>query len=65
VAHKVKFTLPERNLGNADIVFSAWNDDRKIGTLRISKGAIEWYPKSAKKPKKISWARFERMMDEA
>ena len=66
MAHYVKFAVPERDLGNADIVFSAWNDDEKIGTLRISKGAIEWFPKDSKKrAKKLTWARFGRLVEQS
>ena len=54
MAHYVTFTVPERELGNADIEFHAWNDDEKVGTLRVSKGALEWFPKDSKKGRKLT-----------
>jgi len=45
MAHKVDFTVPERSLGNSDIEFSVYTEEGKLGTLRISKGGIDWYPK--------------------
>ena len=63
MAHYVRFVVPERDLGHADIVFSAWNDDEKIGTLRVSKGAVEWFVKDSKKGKKLTWKRFSKVIE--
>ena len=66
MAHKVKFTLPESELGKADIILSIHGDNGKIGTLTISKGAIEWAAKNWKSNKgyktKKSWGEFNRLM---
>ena len=61
MAHYVSFTVPDRDLGNADIVFRAWDDEEKIGTLRVSKGAIEWFAKDSKRPtRKMTWRQFSK-----
>jgi hypothetical protein len=36
--HDVKFSMPERELGKADIEFKIKKDDQRFGTLKVSKG---------------------------
>jgi hypothetical protein len=43
--HNVKFVIPERDLGKADIQFNVKKSNLKFGTLKISKGSIVWIPK--------------------
>lgn len=38
----VKFTIPERDLGKADVEFKVKEGGRLIGTLKVSKAAVEW-----------------------
>jgi hypothetical protein len=66
--HSVKFTVPYRDLGRADVKFKIYAKERKVrhlvGTLYISHGAIEW--RSRKKHKqsivKLDWPDFDRYM---
>ncbi len=37
MAHDVKFSIPSRDLGRADIEFAVWKDGTKLGTLAVSK----------------------------
>jgi len=71
--HRVKFTVPYRDLGRSDIEFKIYAAvkrgrrtrlDHIIGTLLVSHGAIEW--RSRKKHTKISlnWDDFDRYMQE-
>ncbi len=60
--HEVKFSIPERDLGNADIEFAVSGDGSRIGTLQISRGAIVWFPSGNSYGHKISWKEFDRMM---
>ena len=60
--HDVKFSIPERELGKADIEFKIKSDKKLIGTLRISKGAIVWIPKDKGYGRKIGWAKFDELM---
>ncbi|MBN1606200.1 MAG: hypothetical protein JW940_06180 [Polyangiaceae bacterium] len=62
--HSVKFTIPWRELGNADVEFQVWGDSDKIGTLQISKGALVWFPKDRSYGHRISWSKFSRMMED-
>jgi hypothetical protein len=41
--HEVRFSLPERELGKADIEFKIKKDGKAFGTLQVSKGAIVWF----------------------
>lgn len=64
MAHKVTFSLPERELGKADIVVSVKSDKSVVGKLLVSKGSVVWRPKSKKQGKKINWKRFDELMQE-
>lgn len=60
--HDVTFCVPNRPLGKTDIDFHVVADDTKMGMLRVSKGALVWYPKNSKNGRKISWAAFDAFM---
>ncbi len=62
--HEVKFTVPERPLGRADVEFSVKRDGEAIGRLKISNGSIVWVPKNKKYGFKLGWVRFDELMEE-
>jgi hypothetical protein len=64
VAHSVTFTLPERSLGNSDIEVRIKRDGAMFGTLRISKGALEWLPASGKYGRSLSWERLDQLAEQ-
>jgi hypothetical protein len=64
MAHKVKFSLPERELASQDISFVVEKDGKRFGTLLVSRGAIEWRPRSKQSNKKVSWSKFDKLMKE-
>lgn len=64
MAHKVTFNLPKRELGREDIVFVVEKNERRFGTLLISKGAVEWRPTNKQYRRKISWDKFDQLMRE-
>lgn len=41
--HNVYVSLPSAELGKKDAFFDIYKDDKKLGTITISKGSIEWY----------------------
>lgn len=43
--HKVKFEIPQSELGKTAAEFKAYRNGNVIGTLKIRKGGIEWLPK--------------------
>ena len=51
-------------IGMADARFRVSNDDGMIGELQVSKGAVVWFPRDAKKGYKLDWFRFNTLMRE-
>lgn len=65
MAHKVTFSLPDRELGHADIEFLVRRDGRVFGKLLVSKGAVVWRKKwKSRRGKKLGWVRFHQFMQE-
>jgi hypothetical protein len=62
--HEVRFLLPWRRLGKEDVVFRVAQDDELLGTLKVSKGAVVWWPGKAKLGFKMDWERFDALMRE-
>ena len=60
--HNVHINLPWREIGKSDVEFQIYQDGEVFGKIKISKGAIEWFPKNAKKPYKIGWSRFDKII---
>jgi hypothetical protein len=60
--HDVKFSIPERELGNADIQFNVKRDGQKVGTLKVSKGSLVWVPKDNTYGYKMGWSQFDSLM---
>jgi hypothetical protein len=64
MAHDVRFQVPWRGLGKEDVVFRVSADDELLGTLKVSKGAVVWWPGKGKLGYKMRWERFDRFMRE-
>jgi len=62
MAHNVLFSVPVRELGKADVEFYVSNGGAKIGTLKVSKGLIEWVPKDFTLGYQVSWKDFDIFM---
>ena len=60
--HDVRFTIPERRLGNADIEFAVYSDGERLGLLKVSKGAVVWRHANKKLGKVMDWGTFDRIM---
>jgi hypothetical protein len=61
MTHDIKFTIPERPLGRADIKLDVETDGAKLGTLKISKGAIVWIPRDHSYGLKFTWEDFAKL----
>ena len=59
MAYKVRFMLPQRELGNSDVSFSAYENGHLVGELLVSKGAVEWRPRDSQHSYKLNWNRFD------
>jgi hypothetical protein len=60
--HDVYATLPDALMEKRDAFFDIYQDGKKLGTITISKGSIEWYPANAKIPIRLTWSQFDRLM---
>ncbi|MGD9902616.1 MAG: hypothetical protein AB7U83_04020 [Vicinamibacterales bacterium] len=64
MAHDVKFSVPERPLSHADVEFKVNKDGDRFGTLRVSKGAVVWYPQDGKLGRKLNWGQIDRLFED-
>ena len=64
MAYEVSFNVPERPLGKTDIRFVVRTEDGVLGTLRVSKGALVWYPKKTSYGHKVPWRSFAKIATE-
>jgi hypothetical protein len=63
--HDVEMSIPTSKVVlHADVVFEVHSDGRRLGELRVSQGGIDWRPGNAKIPAKLTWERFDRIMEE-
>jgi hypothetical protein len=62
--HRVTFTLPDLELGKADIRFQVRRSALVLGTLLLSKGAVVWRSKwqPGRGGKRLSWKDFDELM---
>ena len=60
--HEVKFTIPERPLGKADVSFVIKQDGSTLGTLAISNGSVVWFPKGNTYGFKMGWVELDKLM---
>ena len=62
--HDVAFSIPQKFVLSKDVEFSVKSGGKKLGTLLISKGNIEWVPASnIVKKYRLSWERFAELME--
>ena len=62
--HDVRFEVPRRPLGRADVEFQVKSDGSILGTLTVSNGSIVWFPRGTTNGCKMGWAKFDRIMQE-
>lgn len=56
--------LPPHAIKNLDVEIAVRSDDELLGTLKISKGSIDWLPAHATTYKyKLGWERFAALME--
>jgi len=59
--HDVFFTLPERELGKADIEFKVKRNRSAFGRLRVSNGSLVWIPANKSYGYKLGWTWFDEL----
>ncbi|HEY0682597.1 MAG TPA: hypothetical protein VGD45_09710 [Steroidobacter sp.] len=62
--HLVSFSIPERELGRADVQFLVKQDETLLGTLAVSNGSLVWFPKGTTYGCKMGWSKFDSVMKE-
>ncbi len=63
-SHKVEMKIPTTKMvQHADVVFEVFDEEGKLGELRVSQGGVDWYPRAAQIPAKLSWEQFAAVMD--
>ena len=60
--HDVSFTVPERPLGKADVVFQIKRGGKVLGRLKVSNGTIVWVQKDKTYGFKMNWQDFDEIM---
>jgi len=61
MAHSVYFKTPWRELGNTDFRIAVYDNEEKIGELRISKGTLDYRKGKGKKFIRIPWNQVNAM----
>jgi hypothetical protein len=65
MAHEVRVKIDTAVVENKDLEVLVKTDGRKLGTLLISKGNVEWRPKgNSVNKKRFTWAKFAELMEE-
>jgi hypothetical protein len=70
MAHSIGLLVrKEIEVVNSDIEIVVRKDGEKLGTLTLSKGTIDWRPKSARRGKqketRLDWTQFAQVMKDA
>lgn len=57
--HDVTFSVRERSIENRNIVFKVFSDGQRLGDLYVSKGGVDWRPRSKQSAHfRFSWEQF-------
>lgn len=64
MAHQVTLDIATKFVLHKDVKFEVKFNSKKLGTLLISKGNIEWLPSGASVNKKrLTWTQFKTLME--
>lgn len=63
--HEVTLDIATKFVLHKDVKFEIKSDSKKLGTLLISKGNIEWLPSGAfVNKKRLTWKGFKTLMED-
>jgi hypothetical protein len=63
--HEIKLQLPPKTqVTGSDFVFHVKSDGRTLGRLKVSKGDLRWFPRSAKQGRRVTWEAFDQWVRE-
>ena len=65
MAHEVVMDVSSKFVLHKDVLVEIKKDGKKLGTVLISKGNIEWVPSgNSVNKKRLSWVKFAELMTE-
>lgn len=62
--HKINMSIPSKMVINSDVEFDIFSDDKKLGTLKVSKGTLDWVPANWSNHIQVSWEKFDELLKE-
>jgi hypothetical protein len=63
MAHKITMRQPKDSVVNRDVEFLVYKNNKKLGTLKVSKGSIDWIPSNGTVARYLSWSDFALIME--
>jgi hypothetical protein len=64
-SHWVEMKIPTTKVvQHADVVFEVYDDEGKLGELRVSQGGVDWYPRGAQIPAQLTWEQLARALEQ-
>ena len=65
MAHEVTMDVSSKFVLHKDVSVEIKKDGKKLGTVLISKGNIEWVPSgNSVNKKRLSWSKFAELMEQ-
>ena len=64
VKHRLYLRMPAKALLHKDAELDVYSNDRRLGTLKMSKGSIEWLPANHHSGYHLTWEAFGALMEE-
>ena len=64
-SHDVTLKRAKAEIVNSDVVLEIKKNSKKLGELHISRGAIEWVPNNARYKRRMTWTKFDSLMENA
>jgi len=60
--HSLKLSLPSTEIANSDVIIDVHQDGKKHGTIKISKGGVDWQPKNVANSISLNWTQFDKII---
>lgn len=60
--HEIFMSMPTKIVLNKDTEFDVYSDAAMLGTLKISRGTVEWRPRNFTNGFHVSWEKFDELM---
>jgi len=60
--HEIYMTMPPKIVLNKDTEFDVYSDGAMLGTLKVSRGTIEWRPANRQHGYHLEWEAFNQLV---